>query len=218
MNWHSGPSHQTFGFGWFICSNPSPNSGWYCVRRVSDISTWRSHAFQSSLSQAVVQHFSAFKFQHLTILVLRMSREREPHTCPLWSEIGLWSSLDLWYFDTSSFMSQEDTRWKYANDQQLHLGRHCHWARGRNIYLAVVLHVPNLAATPVGGLGTLSQVPQKGGCMYPRVWRGQLASCIFVFLLIESERLLLSAQLGCLGKHLALTGKCLLFLASDRLK
>lgn len=162
--------------------------------------------------------FSAFKFQHLTILVLGMCRVREPHTGPLWSEIGLWSSLDLWYFGTSSFMSQEDTRWKSANDQQLHLGRHCHWARGKNIYLAAVLHVPNLAATPVGGLGALFRVPQKGGCVYPRVWRRQSASCIFVFLLIESERLLLCAQLRCLGKHLALTGKCLLFLASNRLK
>lgn len=162
--------------------------------------------------------FSALKFQHLTILVLRMSGEREPPTSPLWSEIGLCSSLDLCYFGTSSFMSQEDTRWKSANDQQLHLGRHCHWARGRDIYLAAVLHMPYLAATPVGGLGTLFQVPQKGGCMYPRVWRRQLASCIFVFLLIESECLLFSAQLGCLGKHLALTGKCLLFLASNRLK
>lgn len=117
--------------------------------------------------------FSALKFQHLTILVLRMSREREPRTGPLWSEIGLCSSLDLCYFGTSSFMSQEDTRWKSANDQQLHLGRHCHWARGRNIYFAAVLHMPYLAATPVGGLGALFQVPQKGGFLYPRVWRRQ---------------------------------------------
>lgn len=124
---------------------------------------------------------SAFKFQHLTTFVPEMSWEEEPHTSPLWSEIGLWSYSDLWCFSTSSFMSQEDTRWSAAPS-----GRHQEQPLSQGNE-RLPCFCPSCAKRSCHSrrwvVGSL-QSTTESGCMYPRVWRRQLAiTYLFSFLL-----------------------------------